>query len=165
MLGIGERACAATPRATLGAALGAVLAAALLAGCESLPKMHMPMILSPPACADFSIAIYFEPTSAVVTPEALALIRSAAGHARRCQVQGIDVVGLADAPGASAFNLQLSKDRAAAVIAALAARRLEHVDINTAALGDEDAQTRGGELRPLRRRVNVSFHLAPRKHA
>jgi peptidoglycan-associated lipoprotein len=148
----------------LGMTLAAMAGAATLSGCESLPKMHMPTIQSPPVCADFAISIYFEPGSAAVTPEAQALIRSAAGHARRCQVQGIDVVGLADAPGAPDANLQLSKDRAAAVTAALAARGLEHVDINSTALGDEGAQARGGALRPLRRRVNVSFHLAPRTH-
>jgi len=140
----------------------ALSATALLGGCESVPKVRMPAFFSPPACADFAVAIYFEPDSAVVTPEAKALIRSAAAHARRCQVSGIDVVGLADAPGAPAANLQLSKDRAAAVTAALTERGLEHVDINTTALGDEGAQGHGGELRPMRRRVNVTFHLTPR---
>jgi outer membrane protein OmpA-like peptidoglycan-associated protein len=141
--------------------MAALIGAGLLAGCQSLPKMHMPgpMIHSPPSCADFAISIYFEPGSAAVTPEAQALIRSATGHARRCQVQGIDVVGLADAPGAPDANLQLSKDRAAAVTAALAAHRLEHVEINSTALGDEGAQLRG-ERRPLRRRVNVTFHMS-----
>lgn len=137
-------------------------ASALIGGCESVPKVHMPALFSPPTCTDFAVAIYFEPQSAVVTPEAKALIRSAAAHARRCQVAGIDVVGLADAAGAPAANLQLSKDRAAAVTAALAERGLEHVDINTTAVGDEGAQAHGGEVRPMRRRVNVTFHLAPR---
>ena len=147
---------------SLASALSAV---ALLGGCESVPKVRMPAFFSPPACADFTVAIYFEPDSAMVTPEARALIRSAAAHARRCQVGGIDVVGLADAPGASAANLQLSKDRAAAVTAALSELGLEHVDINTTALGDEGAQAHGGEMRPMRRRVNVTFRLAPRVRA
>lgn len=140
----------------------ALSAVALLGGCESAPKVHMPAFFSPPPCTDFAVAIYFEPDSAVVTPEAKALIRSATSHARRCQVSGVDVVGLADAPGAPAANLQLSKDRAAAVTAALAEGGLDHVDINTTALGDEGAQAHGGEVRPMRRRVNVTFHLAPR---
>lgn len=136
----------------------ALIGAGLLAGCQSMPQIHGPMIHSPPSCADFAVSIYFEPGSSVVTPEAQALIRSAAGHARRCQVQGIDVVGLADAPGAPDANLQLSKDRAAAVTAALTARHLEHVDFSTTGLGDEGAQL-GAERRPLRRRVNVTFHM------
>jgi len=148
------------------ASLAALMAAAAaLAGCESAPKMHMPAFFSPPSCADFAVAIYFEPESAAVTPEAKALIRGAMAHARRCQVSGVDVVGLADAPGASAANLQLSKDRAAAVTAALSESGLDHVDVNTTALGDEGALAHGGEVRPMRRRVNVTFHLAPRVRA
>lgn len=146
-----------------GVILGVALAgAAVLSGCASLPKFHFPMIHSPPACADFSIAIYFEAGSAVVTPEAQALIRSAASHARRCQVQGIDVVGLADTPGSPDANLQLSKDRAVAVTAALTARGLEQADINASGVGDEGVRAQGGQQRLLRRRVNVSFHLSPR---
>ena len=130
-----------------------------LSACESLPKLKMPMISSPPQCADFTISIYFEPGSAKVTREAQALIHSASARARRCQVSGVDVVGLASAAGDSASNLQVSKDRAAAVTAALAASGFEHVDINATAVGDAGSENRNGEVRPLRRRANVTFHL------
>lgn len=142
--------------ATIAAAGGLLLA---LAACENLPKIRMPSIASPPACADFAISIYFEPGSAVVTKEAQALIHSAGARARRCQVSGVDVVGLASVAGDSASNLDLSRNRAATVTAALAANGFEHVDINTTAVGDEGSQTRTGEVRPMRRRVNVAFHL------
>jgi len=156
-----------------GAGRGAVLAAAaaVLAGCQSTSsepherRIHMPAMFAPPVCDDFSVSIYFEPQSAVISPEAQALIRSAAGHARRCDVKGIDVVGLTDAQGAPDANLKLSQDRAAAVSAALAARGLEHAPINTTGVGDEGAQTASGLDRPMRRRVNVTFHLAPRPKA
>ncbi len=165
MLSIGGRKARASQGMPAAVLAAIVVGAASLSGCESLPKSHPPTIQSPASCADFSISIYFEPGSSVVTPEAQALIRSAAAHAQRCQVQGIDVVGLADAPGAPDANLQLSKDRAAAVTAALSAKGLDHIDINTTALGDQGAQAHGGELRPLRRRANVSFHLGPRPHS
>ncbi|MGA0603695.1 OmpA family protein [Caulobacter sp. KR2-114] len=142
--------------------LAAILATAALGGCASAPKMHMPAMFAPPVCDDFSVSIYFEAESAALSPEAQALIRSAAGHARRCDVKGIDVVGLADAQGAPDANLKLSQDRAAAVTAALAARGLDHVPISTTGVGDEGAQTAGGLVRPMRRRANVTFHLARR---
>ena len=165
-----RRGIAASGRGWTGpATAAAAIAGALwLAGCESLPKVHMPhmpIIQSPPACADFSISIYFEPRSSVVTPEAQALIASAAHHARRCQVQGVDVVGLADGPGVTDANLQLSKDRAAAVTSALTGKGVEHVDINATALDGAGDQPRRGLVRPLRRRVDVTFHLAQRTRA
>lgn len=148
---------------TLAAAAAGMLLA--VSGCESLPKLKMPMIASPPPCADFTISIYFEPGSAIVTKEARALIHSAAARARRCHVIGVDVVGLASPVGDSARDLQVSKDRATAVTAALAASSFEHVDFSVTAVGVAGAQTRAGEVRPLRRRANVTFHLAARPYA
>ncbi len=158
--------------------LTAAAAAATLAGCQSTGgqstgdqaanqshKPHMPAMFAPPSCEDFSVSIYFEAESAVISPEAQALIRSAAGHARRCDVKGIDVVGLTDAQGAPDANLKLSQDRAAAVTAALAAHGLGKAPINTTGAGDEGAQTASGLARPMRRRANVTFHLAQRPKA
>jgi peptidoglycan-associated lipoprotein len=147
-----------------GAAQAAVIAAAsaatlLLAGCENLPKLRMPTIASPPPCADFTISIYFEAGSAVITREAQALIHSAGARAKRCLVSGVDVVGLSSPTGETATNLQVSKDRAAAVTAALSASGFEHVDINATAVGDAGAATAKGELRPMRRRATVTFRL------
>lgn len=155
-------------RVNLGVLAG-TLAAAALAGCQSAGdqshRPHMPAMFAPPVCDDFSVSIYFEAESAAISPEAQALIRSAAGHARRCEVKGIDVVGLTDAQGAPGANLKLSQDRAAAVTAALAAHGLGKAPINTTGVGDEGAQTAGGLARPMRRRANVTFHLAPRPRA
>jgi len=63
------------------------------------------------------------------------------------------------------MNLDLSRNRAATVTAALAANGFEHVDINTTAVGDEGSQTRTGEVRPMRRRVNVDFHLVAKPNS
>lgn len=160
-------------RKNLGGLALAVSAAAALAGCQSTGDQgggqsrlpHMPAMFAPPSCEDFSVSIYFEAESSAISPEAQALIRSAAGHARRCDVKGIDVVGLTDAQGAPDTNLKLSQDRAAAVTAALAAHGLGAAPINTTGVGDEGAQTASGLARPMRRRANVTFHLALRPKA
>jgi len=46
--------------------------------------------------------------------------------------------------------------------AALAKAGFKQVEFDVAAAGDAGATTRGGEARPLRRRTDVRFDLAPR---
>jgi peptidoglycan-associated lipoprotein len=154
---------AGTVPAKLRSLAGAAIGLLALAGCQNgpqLPRLHMPAIQSPPVCADFQISIYFEPASAAITHDAEAVLRSAAGRTRRCKVLGVDVVGLADAAGASEANLKISRDRAAAVTIALARHGFADVSIDTTAGGEAGAQGPGGALRPLRRRAEVTFRLA-----
>jgi outer membrane protein OmpA-like peptidoglycan-associated protein len=131
------------------------------AACQGGRWLKGPLIQAPPACVDFTSSIYFESESAQLTREADALISGAARRARRCAVTGIDVVGLADAPGDASANLELSKKRADAVTAALTRRDFKASAIKVAAAGDAGAQNPAGQAKPLRRRVDVLFHLAP----
>jgi outer membrane protein OmpA-like peptidoglycan-associated protein len=75
-------------------------------------------------------------------------------------VTGIVVVGLADAPGSPDANLELSKRRASAVTSELARRGFTNVEFREAAVGAAGASTPAGADRPLRRRADVSIHLA-----
>jgi len=61
----------------------------------------------------------------------------------------------------AAANLALSQKRANAVKAALHAHGFDKVDIQTAAAGDAGAQTAAGQNKPVRRRADITFHLAP----
>ncbi len=144
------------------AALCLVLA---LCGCQSVQRRPVgPLIQAPQNCVDVNFPIYFEPRSATVTQEADRLITAARDQARGCQVTGIVVVGLADAPGSPDANLQLSRRRANAVTAALHRRWFPNAEFREGAVGAAGASTAAGADRPLRRRADVSIHLVARPH-
>lgn len=143
------------------AAVGLVI---LAAGCQSMHRAKVargPVIQAPAACGDFTVAIYFESQSAAITPQADRLIGAATRRARGCEITGINVIGLADSPGDPHANLALSKERADAVTRVLHSRGFTNVAFQVVAAGDVGAQTAAGQARPLRRRADVQFHLAP----
>lgn len=144
----------------------AILTAGLAAigGCQSTskPAPKGPLIEAPATCVDFAISIYFEPRSAAITHEAGQLISAAFDQTRGCDVTGVRVVGLADAPGSPDANLELSRRRAEAVTHAFHHRGLNTVEFQTTAAGEVGAQNALGQAGPLRRRAEVTFHLAPR---
>ncbi|HEY3694502.1 OmpA family protein [Phenylobacterium sp.] len=137
------------------AALGAVVA---LAGCAGLSGRDR-IVQRAPACPDQRVQIYFEPDSAVVTDEGRAVLAQAAQAARGCAVKDVKVLGLADAVGAPDANLQLSRRRADAVTAALAATGLPAAEFEVAGAGQAGAVTPTGEAQPLRRRADVVVYL------
>lgn len=154
-----------TRRPVLGGLWAVLATAAGLAGCHTpaKPVSSVSVIAAPAACADFTVSIYFESYSAAITGPANRLIDAAVKRTRGCDVTGVRVTGLADAPGAPAANLILSRQRADAVSAALHRRGIDKVAFLVAAAGDVGAETAAGQARPLRRRADVQFDLvAPR---
>ncbi|HEY5071018.1 MAG TPA: OmpA family protein [Caulobacteraceae bacterium] len=133
--------------------------AAALFACHTAPARKGPVIAVAPSCTDFTVSIYFDARSATLTGEARALVKASARRVQGCRVTGVNVLGLADAPGDPDVNLSLSKRRAEAVTKVLAAYGLTTVAFQVRAAGDVGAQTRTGEERPLRRRADVEFHL------
>jgi outer membrane protein OmpA-like peptidoglycan-associated protein len=141
------------------AALAAALAAA---GCTTVREPRSRLVAAPSSCVDQTVQIYFEPQSAELTREARAVIDAAASAARSCRVRAVEVLGLADAAGAPEVNLELSKRRAEAVSAALAADGLPPAEFRVAAAGDAGALTPDGRAAPLRRRADITLRLGPR---
>lgn len=129
-----------------------------VAGCQSLSAMR-DRLVDAPGCEPVRAEIYFEPDSAVVGPEAEALIAEAARQSQDCRLRYVEVLGLADATGAPDANLALSRRRAEAVTAALAAQRLAVSDVRIGAAGEAGSVTPDGELRPMRRRAEIVLHL------
>lgn len=145
-------------RRTAGVAMILVLG---LAGCTALNTGRARIVKSPAHCVDQTVQIYFEPFSAEVTKEGRAVLSAAAAESRPCKVTAVDVLGLSDSIGGNAdTNLELSKRRAQAVTGALAAVGLPAAEFKISAAGDAGATTRGGQAKPLRRRVDVVLHLA-----
>lgn len=127
------------------------------AGCTTLK----PRLASrPPVCGEMSVKIYFEPDSAEITDEGRAVISAAASQAKTCRVDQVTVLGLADAAGAPQANLELSQRRAAAVTRTLAAQGLPAAEFTATAAGQAGAVTDSGDIRPLRRRVDVVLKLS-----
>jgi outer membrane protein OmpA-like peptidoglycan-associated protein len=146
-----------------GAGMLAILGLAL-AGCQSArppAPVKGPLIVSASPCADFTQTLYFEEGSAAITRPAERLLTLAAARSRGCLVTGVAVVGLADSPGDPASNLALSQRRADAVKAALHGHGFDQVEIQTTAVGNAGALTAGGQDKPVHRRANITFHLAP----
>ena len=136
----------------------------LLAACQQdkapAQKYHGPLIASPFHCADFSQIIYFEGGQATISHQADHLISAAVARTRRCVVTGVSIVGLADGPGTPDSNQALSERRADAVRTELHAKGFDKVEIDVKGVGSSMATTPGGQIRPVRRRAVVTFHLA-----
>ena len=118
------------------------------------------IVTAPTRCEDVTVQIYFEPDSAEVTTEGRAVLSQAATQAKGCKIDRIKVLGLADAAGAPAANLDLSKKRAAAVSSSLKATGLPDAEFDLAAAGQSGAITSHGDAQPLRRRADVSLELS-----
>lgn len=134
-----------------------------LGGCQTMRTAREHIVRAPPRCVDETVPIYFQPGAAELTPDGRRVIGEAAVRARSCAIKGINVMGLADASGDPARNLELSRLRAAAVSAAIANAGLAGAQLEVAADGELGATTPDGRADPLRRRAEVTFHLAPRK--
>ena len=139
-------------------------AALSLAACAETSgpwrTLKKPVAAAGPSCAGFTSSIYFDQDSATLTPEAKMVLSGARAQARGCQVRSVRVIGLADAVGAPAANLALSKRRADAVSSALATHGFGKVDFDLAAVGDAGAVGPSGAATPLRRRADILFDLA-----
>src|SRR5436190_662845 len=111
---------------------------------------------------DAAISVYFEKDVAELTPEGRKIITEAARRANACSVTSVSVLGLADATGDPATNLELSRKRASAVTTALAAAGVT-AELQVDAKGDAGSLTGDGAAAPLRRRTDITFHVAKPK--
>ncbi len=139
--------------------IGAGLA---VSGCASSGNPRDRIVQATATCEDITVQIYFEPDSAEVTKEGRAVLSQAATQAKPCKVDRVLVLGLADAVGAPAANLEISKQRAASVTRALEAIGLPAAEFDLTAAGQSGAITASGDARLLRRRADVTVELSAR---
>lgn len=131
------------------------VAVVALAACKTTPKTEVARFTP---CEDVNVAIYFEPSSAVIGKEGRAVLRGATTQAKGCTVERVDVTGLADAVGSADANLKLSEQRAAMVTKTLVGFGLK--DVRVSAVGDSGAVTPTGAAAPMRRRAEVVLRLS-----
>lgn len=131
-----------------------------VSGCATPTTTRDQIVTAPAACENLTVQIYFEPDSAEVTTEGQAVLNQAAIQAKPCRVNRVLVLGLADAVGTPAANLEVSKQRAASVTRALNATGLPAAEFDLAAAGQAGAVTASGDPRLLRRRADVTIELS-----
>jgi len=134
---------------------------AILSAC-STPMRRDAVIVGESPCAPVRFDVYFAENEGRLTEAATQAIDAAAGVLRTCDVRRIQVLGLADATGASEANMTLSQRRARAVVQALSDAGLPAPVFDVSAAGDEGATTAGGLAEPLRRRAEVVVDARPR---
>jgi peptidoglycan-associated lipoprotein len=137
----------------------AICAGLMASGCATVNPRDK-IVKEAAVCEDLTVQIYFEPDSAEVTSEGQAVLNQAAVQAKPCKVNRVLVLGLADAVGAPAANLEISKRRAAAVTRALNATGLPAAEFDLAAVGQTGAVTAEGDPRLLRRRADITIELS-----
>lgn len=121
------------------------------------------LIYEPSACTAQELDIYFDEGQARLTPPARELIRLTGERLQGCQVDRVEVIGLASATGDSRSNQTLSERRAERVIEALRDAGWPRPEfVQTAAAGDAGAVTESGLAEPMRRRTVVVVHARPR---
>jgi len=139
------------------------LAGLSLAACStvSAPSPGAASAMKAPTsrCDPVEFPIYFQTGSDSLTPPAVEMIRATAQRTKACKVAKVEVLGLADADGSAARNLQLSQQRAQKVAAALAAEGFPGATFDLEAGGAAGATNARGAADPVRRRteVHVSF--------
>jgi len=131
-----------------------------LSACTTMKSARDRVVRAPATCQDVTIPIYFEPDVAQLTPEGRRVITSQANQAKRCKIQNVRVVGLADAAGDPAANLELSKARAAAVTDALMRAGLPPAEFDLTAVGQAGSVTPDGKIQPVRRRADITLKLS-----
>ena len=149
-----------TAKAWVGVGVGLpAMAGLLLSGCTSAPLKPMPV--ARPACTDVVFPIYFAEGSDQLTPTAGQVIGSEAALVRGCRIGYVSVLGLTDAAGGAAHNLDLSRRRAATVAQALASAGLPAPKFEVNGAGETGALTDKGRPVPLRRKTEVVIHALP----
>jgi outer membrane protein OmpA-like peptidoglycan-associated protein len=131
-----------------------------LSACTTMRSARDRIVRAPATCQDVTIPIYFERDTAQLTSEGRRVIAAEAAEAKRCKVQGVRVVGLADAAGDPAANLELSKARAASVTDALMKAGLPPAEFDLSGAGQAGSVTADGKIQPVRRRAEITLKLA-----
>ena len=139
-------------------AFALVALAATLAGCAGASSVVTRVrIASTPRCSDFVFPIYFAGRSADLTPAAMRVIDNAGAHTGGCRVDRVDVLGLVGFREPARPGLELPRQRAERVAAALAKAGLPEPSFQLSAAGDVGATA--GVRTPLRNRVMVTIRF------
>jgi|GEM_PF-6689325 len=109
------------------------------------------------ACAAQSYAVFFDTGSADFDDSASGVLDNIATAYQGCDLAQLEILGYADSVGTSEANLELSDNRAEAVLAALEERNVLANRVRIVPMGDRTAPTEG-ESNPFERRAVVRLN-------
>lgn len=143
--------------------LGAIAVALSVGACSTglRPVNRDALVTTPGPCAAKRFDVYFGENQDRLTQSALQAIGLTATQLQGCSIRSVKVLGLADASGGAAENMDLSQRRAVAVAEALTAAGWPAPAFDIAAGGDEGATVARGVEEPLRRRTEVVVDAVP----
>ncbi len=135
-----------------------VAAAGIAVSCSTLNAPHRSsMSAPPPPHVPQTYVVFFDFDKAILRADAQKIIEEAADYARQNDTAALTAIGHADTAGASTYNMDLSKRRAAAVKAALIARGIAAQKIAAKSVGEAQAVPPEGAAprEPQYRRVEI----------
>ncbi|MBW8733863.1 MAG: OmpA family protein, partial [Asticcacaulis sp.] len=106
-------------------------------------------------------SVYFRFDRYALTPEAKAVVKSAADYALSNNSHKVKVVGYTDTSGSAAYNIKLSQRRAGATAKALVASGVANADISVNWKGETDlaVPTADGVREPRNRRATIDIQF------
>jgi outer membrane protein OmpA-like peptidoglycan-associated protein len=132
----------------------------LITSCSNTDR-HAATAAAAPVCQDVTFPVYFAEWSDQLTDTAKQVLVTAARQVRGCKIAYVSVIGLTDAKGAPADNLELSKRRAQVVASTLQNAGLPQPKFEIRGLGELGSVTPHGKDVPMRRETEVAIHALP----
>jgi OOP family OmpA-OmpF porin len=133
--------------------LAVIAAVFLLGACAEPPKAA-----SAPSQPVRTFMLFFDFDKAVLTPQALTIVKEAANAAKAGQNARVACTGHTDSAGAADYNLALSLRRATAVKDVLVREGVPEASITVVGRGEETllVATSDGVREPQNRRVEIA---------
>jgi iron complex outermembrane receptor protein len=122
-----------------------------------------PVAAPKPAATARSYQVFFDFNKSDLTPQAVAIVDTAAKNAGPAKVTEIEVTGHTDTVGSDAYNMRLSRRRAEAVATELEKQGIPSSEIAIFAKGKKDllVPTADGVKEPQNRRVQIVYAGGP----
>ncbi len=120
-----------------------------------------PVAPAAPVAEARQFTVYFNFDRYALTPEAKAVVKSAADYAVSNSSHKVKVVGYTDTSGSAAYNIKLSQRRAGATAKALVANGVADADISVSWKGETDlaVPTADGVREPRNRRATIDIQF------
>jgi outer membrane protein OmpA-like peptidoglycan-associated protein len=154
---------AMTKRADLAAAVLAAMVLCTGATCEARPLTEAAAKgPAPAACDTRQFTVYFGSWETALNEDARSGLAVLQRDLSGCQIQRVEIVGMAGAPGTAQANIEVSQQRADAVAAALASGGWPRGKFELSARGAEGATLSDGSEAPMRRRAEITVQTSAR---
>jgi hypothetical protein len=136
-------------------------AAVLLTACQQQNQA----VSSPPPPPQKNFSVFFDTSQATLSPESMATVAAAASSFKASGAHSVAVSGHTDTTGPAAYNLDLSKRRAAAVSAELQRNGVPAGAIAALGYGETNLPVPTAQNVAERRNRSVDIAISPREAA